>query len=251
MKAWRFSGRRRSFGIVLTAIGVALLFQMAAPDEEWARLVAVILQGVVVLVALSTAGAQGPLMRIAGVGFLVLIAISTGILISPNQVGPVIPRLISLALVLLAPIAITIGLRDEIAEHKRVTLETVFAGLCLYLLLGLAFAFTYSLVQNISNEPFFSNFSQSDATANDFLYFSLATLTTTGYGDFTAGTEVGRALSITEALAGQIYLVTVVALLVSNLGRARATGPVIGRIGRAGEPDGPPPGNDPGRQPPV
>ncbi len=50
------------------------------------------------------------------------------------------------------------------------------------------------------------------------MYFSFVTLTTVGYGDYTAKTNVGHTLSITEALLGQLYLVTVVALLVSKIG---------------------------------
>ena len=49
------------------------------------------------------------------------------------------------------------------------------------------------------------------------LYFSFTTLTTVGYGDFTAASNLGHTLSVTEALIGQIYLVTVVAVIVSNL----------------------------------
>lgn len=241
MHVWRFSGQRRSFALVLAAISVALLFQMAAPDEEWARLLTIVLQAAVVLIALGVAGAGDALMRIATFAFLMVIAISIGSLFTPGEIAPAIPRLISLALVLLAPIAIAIGLRAEIAEQERVTLETVYAALCLYLLLGLAFGFVYGLVENIGDQPFFAAFGDRDPTSNDFLYFSLSTLTTTGYGDFTAGTEFGRAVSITEALAGQMYLVTVIALLVSNLGRPRP-----GRRGRRAAGEQTPPAGDAG-----
>ena len=47
-------------------------------------------------------------------------------------------------------------------------------------------------------------------------------MTTTGYGDLTAAHDLGRSLAITEALIGQIYLVTVVALIVSNLAQPAA-----------------------------
>ena len=60
-----------------------------------------------------------------------------------------------------------------------------------------------------------------DAGRDDFIYFSYATLTTVGYGDLVAATNLGRSLAITEALLGQIYLVTVVALIVGNLRPAR------------------------------
>ena len=56
------------------------------------------------------------------------------------------------------------------------------------------------------------------------LYFSFTTLTTVGYGDYTAASNLGHTLAMAEALIGQIYLVTVVAVIVSNLGRSRMRG---------------------------
>ena len=219
MRIRRFDRPRRSFRTVLLLIAGALIFQMAAPETEVARLLTIGVQGAVVVAALGTAGADRRLVRAATAGILVLFALTALTVVGPGDVGPAVSRGVSLALVLLAPIGIGIGLVAEIREDRRVTLETVWAGLCLYLLLGLAFAFAFSLSEDLTNEPFFAG--GVAGNSNDFLYFSLATLTTTGYGDFTAATELGRTLSVTEALAGQIYLVTVVALLVSNLGRGR------------------------------
>ncbi len=53
----------------------------------------------------------------------------------------------------------------------------------------------------------------------DYAYFSYTTLATVGYGDFTAATGIGRMISISEALVGQLFLVSAVALLVGNIGR--------------------------------
>jgi hypothetical protein len=50
------------------------------------------------------------------------------------------------------------------------------------------------------------------------------TLTTVGYGDFTASTSVGRMFAVSEALTGQLYLVSAVALLVGNIGRTIVRG---------------------------
>ena len=69
-----------------------------------------------------------------------------------------------------------------------------------------------------------ANFFASDAaesTAN-YLYFSFVTMTTVGYGDLSAAEGIGRAFAIALALTGQIYLVTIVALIVSNLGARRS-----------------------------
>ena len=55
---------------------------------------------------------------------------------------------------------------------------------------------------------------------SDFEYFSFITMTTVGYGDLTPATRLGQTLVTFEAVAGQVFLVTVVALTVSNLGRS-------------------------------
>ena len=66
----------------------------------------------------------------------------------------------------------------------------------------------------------------------DFLYFSFVTLTTLGYGDFTPATDIGKVMVTFEALIGQVFLVTLVARLVSMYGiRRRAP------IGRRSRPD--------------
>jgi uncharacterized membrane protein len=91
--------------------------------------------------------------------------------------------------------------------------------LCVYLLIGSGFAFAYGVISAAENGSFFAQ--QPDGDISDFLYFSFVTMTTTGYGDLTAAHDLGRSLAITEALIGQIYLVTVVALIVSNLGNTR------------------------------
>jgi hypothetical protein len=99
----------------------------------------------------------------------------------------------------------------------------MFGVLCLYLLIGLAFGTVFAFVDEVGDRPFFTS---GAADRDDFLYYSFSTLTTTGYGDLIAATDVGRSLSITEALIGQIYLVTIVAMIVGNLRpapRRRAT----------------------------
>jgi hypothetical protein len=83
-----------------------------------------------------------------------------------------------------------------------------------YLLIGLAFAFLFAPTAIVSGAQFFV--STSDAGAADYVYFNYVTLATEGYGDLVARTTLGRMLSATEALTGQIYLMTIVALLVSN-----------------------------------
>ncbi len=92
--------------------------------------------------------------------------------------------------------------------------------MCLYLLIGLFFTFVYKTIDVINDEPLFVQ--TPSASTTDITYFSYVTLTTVGYGDFTAAQDGVRMLAVTEALFGQLYLVSAVALVVSQFGRGRA-----------------------------
>ena len=118
-------------------------------------------------------------------------------------------------MVALAPPAVVVGLYRNLRATGTVTLTVVAGVLCLYLLLGLFFTSVYVAVQNLGGAPFFSN--GTAAVSSRALYFSFVTMTTVGYGDYTARTNLGHTLAVSEALMGQIYLVTVVAAIVGRL----------------------------------
>ena len=215
-RALHLTEPRGDFGVVLGAIVVAVIFQLAAPETDVSRFVAVVIQGSVVVIALRAAGSRHHVLTItAGIMAAAAIAAALALFIG-GAVAPIGPRLITLILILLTPAAVIAGVVRELREDGAVTIQTVYCGLCLYLLLGMAFAFAFGAIEDVGN-PFFAH--GVAGSPNDFLYFSLATLTTTGYGDFSAATELGRAISVTEALIGQMYLVTVLAVIVSNLTR--------------------------------
>ena len=123
------------------------------------------------------------------------------------------------ALVALGPPAIAVGIVRDLRVSGQVRVQAVMGVLAFYLLVGMLFAFTYGAVDQFGGDPFFAG--GQEATASHFLYFSFITLTTVGYGDFTARSDLGHTLAVFEALLGQIYLVTVVSLIVSNLRPAR------------------------------
>jgi hypothetical protein len=132
--------------------------------------------------------------------------------------GNTVQKISSIAnglLVALAPPAVVIGVWRNLRDIGAVTLTAVFGVLCLYLLVGLFFAFAYVAIQDLGGAPFFSN--GDAATSAHSVYFSFVTITTVGYRDFTARSNLGHTLSVTEALLGQIYLVTVVAVIVGRL----------------------------------
>ncbi len=123
--------------------------------------------------------------------------------------------LVTAGLAVVAPVTIARAL----VRQPVVNRQTIGGAITLYLLIGMFFAFLYAGIGAAQDEPFFAQV--TDTTFGDFLYFSYVTQTTVGYGDLTASADLARTLAILQALAGQIYLVTVVAFVVGNLGRSR------------------------------
>ena len=137
-------------------------------------------------------------------------------------IGEGAARTMNAAIISLGPPAVAVGVLRNLRASGEVRLEAVFGVLCLYVLIGMAFGFVYGAIDSFGGNPFFAG--GQPATVSHCLYFSLTTLATVGYGDFVARTDLGHTLAVSEALIGQIYLVTVVSLIVSNLGRpARST----------------------------
>jgi ion channel len=110
-------------------------------------------------------------------------------------------------------------------HHRAVTSETILGALCAYVLTGLVFAFVYIAISRFGAD-FFSQPGQHQAS--EYLYFSFVVLTTLGFGDLSPSVGLPQALVAVEALLGQIFLVTMVARLVTlwvrQSGSADATG---------------------------
>jgi hypothetical protein len=206
------------YGAVLALILTSLAFQLAAPDRDWARLVTIGLQGATLLAALEVSAVHRWILRAARVIVAVAIVSSVGALIGFGQLGPTAARLVTVLLIALAPIAIARGVVIGIRGREGVTLHTMFGVLCIYLLIGSIFSFLYGITSDLGSTSFFAQHGAAD-TQRNLLYFSFTTITTVGYGDLTAATDLGRSVAITEALVGQIYLVTVVAAIVGGLRR--------------------------------
>jgi hypothetical protein len=97
----------------------------------------------------------------------------------------------------------------------EVNAQSVTGAICVYLLLGMIFMFLYGVAAALGDNPFFAQ--GTDGTRSLRLYFSYVTLATLGYGDYTPRSDLGHTLAIVEALIGQLYLVTVVALRVTRM----------------------------------
>jgi ion channel len=204
--------------LLLAAIIVAFAIQGVAEPGKLEEILVAILLGATLLLALWVADSKPRVMGPAALIVTALILTSIVEAVNGNVAGGA-TRIANALLVGLAPPAIVIGVMRSLRSREAVTLEAVFGVLCVYILLGMFFASLYGTIDRFGGDPFFAG--GQSATVARCLYFSFASLTTAGYGDFTARTNLGHTLSVSEALLGQIYLVTVVSLIVANLGRSR------------------------------
>jgi hypothetical protein len=110
----------------------------------------------------------------------------------------------------------------QVLAGKEVTLQSVFGAISGYLVIGLMFAAVYGAMSEFGGSAFFA--SGQPGTIATFQYFSFSTLTTVGYGDFTAAIASGRAVAVMEAVLGQVFLAVLVGWLVSVMRTSRFSG---------------------------
>jgi hypothetical protein len=120
---------------------------------------------------------------------------------------------------------IVVFLIRQILLMPDVTVQSIYGAISAYLIIGLMFAAIYAAMYYLNGRVFFAPNEVGNAAT--FQYFSFTTLTTLGYGDYTALTNPGRAFAMLEAMSGQIFLATLVAKLVATFRPAarRAGGP--------------------------
>jgi Ion channel len=211
-------GSRRtshSYGYLLLMISVSFVFAATAPDADWATGVLVLLQSATMVVALWASGltrAESPVN--AGL-LLVAVALGTADIIHGGSTLDGVLSIVSGVLTVATAVVIALSVVDR-GEINR---QSITGAICVYILLGMVAMFVYGAVAALGSGPFFAQ--GTDGTRAIRLYFSYVTLATLGYGDYTPAGNLGHALAVIEALLGQLYLVTVVALLVARVRPAR------------------------------
>jgi hypothetical protein len=212
-----------SFGLVLVLLIISYFVIAAAGDGDAGRIVSIVIFAATTWLALRAAQVERRILRVA----LALIPLATLLAIvlivtGSEETASIVGRVLTILLVVVAPVAIL----KRLVEHPVISLNTFYGAVCVYLLIAMFFATAYGLIALIGGEQFFAQLTVApkDTPAIDYLYFSFVTITTTGYGDFSAATGIGRMTAVLEAIFGQLYLITVVALVVQNLGQRSRMG---------------------------
>lgn len=190
-----------------------MLITIAVPEATWSRVLVTAIEGAALVAAISPRGVSGRLRPVAVV-IAVLVAA-----VQPAARGPVERGLLDFAnaaLLVALPVALVAGARRNLS----VNVQTVLAAVCIYIVIGTLYAAADSGLSHVTGRVFFA--AVPAATAPMYEYFSFITLCTVGYGDLVPAPGVPQAMAVSEALLGQLYLVTVIALLVGNFGRLRS-----------------------------
>ena len=181
-------------------------------NARWVEAVQVALFTVAMLLALRSAEISRRAVRavlaaaIIGLPVMFFLSFST----ATGNAGSGVANIWT-GLVLLAAAALIVY---RVLAFGEVTLQSIYGAFSAYLVLGLMFAAVFAAIYHFSGDKFFVTGEQVNGTQT-FQYFSFTTLTTLGYGDYTAAYSSGQAVAVLEALTGQVFLATLVARLVS------------------------------------
>ena len=196
---------RDRFGLLLLLLVssfVALGF-----TATWMKVLASALQLAALVVAFAATGVRRDRVVLGTGGVAGVIAVGLAAVTGPPGVAQGVGALATCVVM----VAILVGVLERVLRHRRVTSQTLFGAVCAYFLIGLLFSSVYLALDAFGSSPIFGE----TVATSVYSYFSFTTLTTVGFGDYTAVTDVGRRIVAIEAIAGEIFLATTLARLVS------------------------------------
>jgi hypothetical protein len=204
-----------SYWAVLGAIFVGFFLAALLPDAAWATSTIVLVETATLAIAIWTAGWA---MSERTFPVALATAATAGAVLNLFWRDEALTTAVAVVGGLLA-ITIAVVIAEGAISQQEVNSRSVAGAICVYVLVGIVFMFVYSVLATVDPSPFFAQ--GTDGTRALRVYFSYVTLATLGYGDYTPASNVGHALAVLEALLGQVYLVTVVAVVVTRLGPRR------------------------------
>jgi hypothetical protein len=215
-------GRHR-YGVVLLLAIAEVVFLIVTPEGAGSRAGSLVIAGGMLIVVVMTSRSARTLRETAA-GAVGLVTFGVALLVALHAAPKWLAGALAIVVVLVTLGQLARGL-VRLLRERGVTVQAVAGALAVYLLLGILFGFAIAVAAKAGPHDYFAQ--GGDGTQSQHVYFSFTAMTTTGFGDLTPATRTGRALAVLEMLTGQIYLVTVISLLVGNL---------RGRVGAGAQP---------------
>jgi hypothetical protein len=199
-----------SYGMLLVLLLANFMLLELVDDPRWGAIGSTILAAAALIVAISDPDVGEGLKRWHWIAVALCLALAPLVLIVNSSEVVGLTYLLPAGLLVTATLPVTLS---RVLQHRRVTRETIFGAICAYVLIGLLFAFLYLAVSELRDGPFFAQ--PGPHPESEYLYFSFVALTTLGFGDLSPAVGLPQALTVFEALAGSIFLVVLVARLVT------------------------------------
>jgi hypothetical protein len=198
-----------AFGLVLLLVAATYVMASLTRYSGWSAVGITILASTTTAVAFGSSGAKASHGRIAiAVG---AVAVALAILAALTDEHGFLAAATLIQTVLLFAAAATV-LRAVLSE-AQVDFRTILGAISVYLIFGLIFTTLYVAIDRLQPGAFFLE--EAGSQTGNFVFFSFTTLTTTGYGNLVPAAQPGKMMAGLEMLFGQIFLVTLIAGLVS------------------------------------
>jgi hypothetical protein len=210
------SGR---FSVLLIAFFLLFLLEIFFANHPLMRYFIPLLLIVMLLASISAFRDYRMISSIAAVLGLIAVALRWVTYVNQSYVLGLLGGSIgALFFAFIAVLILAAVLQDQI-----VTGDTISGALCVYFLIAMVWALLFMLMESVHPGSFQITAGEKVATApahpyappvSVFLYFSLVTLSTVGYGDIIPLTASARGLAALEGIVGQFYLAVLIARLV-------------------------------------
>lgn len=199
-----------SYALLLVALAALFILIPAFGGSPIGRFVSDVLISGILLLGLHTSHVRKRGWHLALVIATVNIITAAFAAVFGSWLAAVASSSSSGALLLVTPAVIV----RRILSHRVVAAETILGAICVYLMIGLAFAFVYSVMGQVSDQPILLG--NPEGTTPNYLYFSYVTMATLGYGDLRPATTAMQSLAVVEVLTGQLFLAIAIARLVTT-----------------------------------
>jgi hypothetical protein len=198
-----------AFGLVLGLVLVTFVLTSLIDNTGWGSVLIMAATAATSIVALTSSHSPPHYVHItiylSGLSLLLaIVGAASGAYLWLN-----LGAAIQVSLLAIAMVSVLIRVVTAVEVNARV----ILGAISVYTVLGLLFGFAYEAIARVQDTPFFEG--SPHLHHGDFLFYSYTTLTTTGYGNLVANGQPGEMISIFEMLIGQIFLVTLIAGLVS------------------------------------
>jgi Ion channel len=208
---WRQRAQRASdaFGLVLLLVLLTYVLASVLSNRSWGAVLLTIVTGATSVVALTSSHARPVFVRRA-----LMLAVLAVLLAAVSATTGGRHWLSAANFIEIGLLAVAMGaVLRRVLTADHVSSRTILGAISVYTALGILFTWAYGLIDRLEGGGFFGE--GVAIKGSDFLFFSYTTLTTTGYGDLVPTGQVGRMVSGLEMMIGQVFLVTLVAGLVS------------------------------------